>query len=264
MTKKLLQGFKVTDRLLGLIVPLLVLIIWQVTVSRHVFSELILVPPLTIPDTFMYLFRSGDLISHIFVSLNRVFLGFLVGASAGFVLGFGMGFSPVMSRTIKPLVKALQQVPEFAWMPLIILLFGIDELPKIIFIAIGAFYPMLFNTYQGVSSVPTSYHELAKVFDYNSHRYFLKVLIPSALPSIITGIRHSLGMAWIFVVGAELFGTDNGIGYIMIQGRQLFQIDVVMAALIVIGILGFTLNYVLQIIEQFLLRGRVSFDGGPA
>lgn len=261
MSKKYIQRLKLTDRFLGFIVPLLILAVWQGAVWQHVFSELILVPPITLLNTLIELARSGDLTSNILASLNRVFIGFLLGGSAGFILGVGMGLSPFINRALGPFVKAFQQVPEYAWMPLIILLFGIDELPKIIFIAIGAFYPMVFNTYQGVSGVPREYYELARVFDYKNLRYIAKIVIPSALPSIITGIRLSLGLSWIFVVGAELFGTESGVGFLMILGRQLFQIDVVMAGLVVIGTLGFILNAILQIIEKQLLRGRASFEG---
>lgn len=123
---------------------------------------------------------------------------------------------------------------------------------------------MIFNTYQGVSGVPEKYHELARVFDYKSFRYLSKVIIPSALPSIITGIRLSIGLSWMFLVGAELFGTESGVGFLMIMGRQMFQIDVVMAGLVVIGTLGLIINTLLKKFEQFVLRGRVSFDGGAA
>lgn len=262
MSLNFLQRFKVKDKLLGLIVPLFVLALWQGAVSQHLFSELLLVPPLTLLDTLIELFRTGDLISNIQVSLTRVFLGFLLGASAGFILGAGMGLSPIINRALGPLVKVLQQVPELAWMPMIILLFGIDEFARIFFIAIGAFYPMIFNTYQGVSGVPEKYHELARVFDYKSFRYLSKIIIPSALPSIITGIRLSIGLSWMFLVGAELFGTESGVGFLMIMGRQMFQIDVVMAGLVVIGSLGLIINTLLKKFEEYVLRGRVSFDGG--
>ena len=264
MIKKIFKRLGLKDKLLGLIVPFLLLIIWQGAVTKHLFSELLVVPPLTLLNTLIELAKSGDLSSNILASLNRVLIGFLIGASGGFILGIAMGLSPIINRTLSPLVKALQQVPEFAWMPVIILLFGIDEFAKNIFIAIGAFYPMLFNTYLGVSGVPDKYHELAQVYQYKSHRYLAKVILPSALPSIITGIRLSLGLSWVFVVGAEFFGTEAGVGFMMISGRQLFQIDVVMAGLVVIGTIGFLLNYVLQLLEKKLSGGRVAFDGGIA
>jgi sulfonate transport system permease protein len=264
MKKRLLQRLGLKDKLLALIVPLLVLIAWQSAVSQHLFSELILTPPLTLVNTLVELARSGELTTNILASLKRVVTGFLLGASSGFILGVVMALSPVMKRVLAPLVKALQQVPEFAWMPLIILWFGIDEFPKILFVAIGAFYPMVFNTYQGVSGVPEKYHELARVFDYKSFRYMAKVIIPSALPSIITGIRLSLGLSWMFVVGAELFGSDSGVGYMMTWGRQLFQIDIVIAGLVVIGTIGFIMNALLQVAENRFLQWRTPVDRRPA
>lgn len=264
MGHSILHHLKLKDRFLGVIVPILVVVVWQIAVKQHLFSELLLVPPLTVLNTLIELAASGDLTTNVLASMSRVLLGFMVGGFSGFILGASMGLSPVINRMLGPLIKSLQQVPEFAWMPMIILLFGVEELPKVLFIAIGAFYPMLFNTYQGVSGVPKKYYELAQVFDYKTPRYLLKVVIPSALPSIITGIRMSLGLSWMFVVGAELFGTESGVGFMLSWGRQLFQIDVVIAALIVTGLIGFVLNSVLQIIEKNLLRWQVSYDGGNA
>ena len=261
MSKSFLQRVALKDKLLALIFPALVLIVWQSAVSRHLYSELILTPPLTLVHTILDLARSGDLSVNILASLKRVVIGFLLGASSGFLSGVAMALSPFMRRGLAPLLKALQQVPEFAWMPLIILWFGIDEFPKIIFVAIGAFYPMVFNTYQGVSGVPQKYHELAQVFDYKSYRYLTRIIIPSALPSIITGIRLSLGLSWMFVVGAELFGSDAGVGYMMTWGRQLFQIDIVIAGLVVIGTIGFIMNAILQAAEQRFLGWRVPVEG---
>jgi sulfonate transport system permease protein len=262
MSIKGLKRIAWKEKLLALIVPILVLTAWQTAVSLQLFSDLILVPPLAVLNTLLDLARSGDLGNNILMSMKRVVLGFIIGSSLGFVLGLFMGLSSFMDRLVGPLVKACKQVPQFAWMPLIILLFGVDELSKVVFIAIGAFYPMIFNTYEGVSGVPKEYRELARVFDYNGHRFLTRVIIPGALPSIITGLRISLGLSWMFVVGSELFGSESGIGYLMVWARQLFQIDIVMAALLVIGIIGFLMNAILQLIEKRLLRWRVSFDGG--
>ena len=261
MSKSLLKRFEWKDKLLALIVPLLVLVAWQSAVSLQLFSEMILVPPLTVMNTLVDLARTGDLTNNIISSLKRVLSGFLLGASTGFFLGLLMGLSPLLDRLVGPLIKACKQVPQFALMPLIILWFGIDEVSKVVFISIGAFFPMVFNTYQGVSGVPKKYRELARVFNYKSFRYLTKVILPGALPSIITGVRHSLGLSWMFVVGAELFGSESGVGYMMVWARQLFQIDIVMAGLFVIGIIGFAMNVILQIVEKRVLRWRVSFDG---
>jgi sulfonate transport system permease protein len=264
MIKYVLKKFEWKDTLLGLIVPLLILAVWQSVVSLQLCSPLLLVPPLTLLDTLIYLADSGELTINIIASMNRVLTGFLIGASSGFLLGLVMGLSPFLDRFAGPLIKASKQVPQFALMPLIILWFGIDEVAKYVFIAIGAFYPMVFNTYQGVSTVSKRYRELARVFDYKGFRYLSKVILPSALPSIITGIRHSLGLSWMFVVGAEIFGADTGLGYMMAAARNMFQIDVVMAGLVVIGAIGFIINFILQVIEKRLLAWRFSADQGAS
>ncbi|HWQ25744.1 MAG TPA: ABC transporter permease [Chlorobaculum sp.] len=262
MSKNITDRYQWKDRLLGLLVPVLLLIAWQGLVNLKLYSDLILVPPTKVLSTLVYLAGTGELTTHILVSLRRVLTGFLFGASSGFVLGLFMGLSESTNRTLGPFIKALKQVPEFAWMPMIILVFGMDELAKNVFIAIGAFYPMVYNTYQGVSSVPNKYQELARVFDFKNIRFLSKVILPSALPSILTGLRLSLGLSWMFVVGAELFGTDSGIGYMMYSGREMFQIDVVIAGLVVIGAIGFIMNALLKMIENKVLVWNVSVEGG--
>jgi sulfonate transport system permease protein len=264
MTKIFLKRLRLKDKLLALIVPILVLGAWQYAVTQKLCSELILIPPLTLLNTLLELAQSGDLTLNILASLKRVLIGFLLGGTSGFVIGILMALSPVLNRVFGPVIKALQQVPEFAWMPLIIMFLGIDEFAKFFFVAIGAFYPMVFNTYQGVSGVPEKYHELARVFDYKNFRYLTKVIIPSALPSIITGIRLSLGLSWMFVVGAELFGSDSGVGYLMTWGRAVFQIDLVMAGLILVGAIGFIMNIILEIAEKRFFLWREPVDGRPA
>ncbi len=262
MSKRNFSGIDLKDMLLALIVPLFVLVLWQIAVSLQLFSELLLIPPVTLVKTLRDLAHSGDLTVNIIASSKRVVTGFLIGGSAGLILGVFMGISSFVDRFIGPLIKACKHVPLFAWMPMIILLFGIGELTKVVFLSIGAFFPILYNTYQGVSGVPKIYRELAQVFDYKSYRYLAKIIIPSAMPSIITGVRLSFGILWMFLVGAELFGSEDGLGYMMTWGRQLFQIDVVMAGLVVIGFIGFLMNYILGIIEKHVLRWQLSFEGG--
>ncbi|NTW52950.1 MAG: ABC transporter permease [Chlorobiaceae bacterium] len=262
MNKNITDRFQWKDRLLGLILPVALLFAWQGLVNLKLYSDLILVPPLKVVGTLVYLAGTGELTTHILISLQRVLTGFLIGASSGFLLGLLMGLSATINRSLGPFIKALKQVPEFAWMPMIILVFGMDELAKDVFIAIGAFYPMVFNTYQGVSGVPHKYQELARVFDFKNIRFLQKVVLPSALPSILTGLRLSIGLSWMFVVGAELFGTESGIGYMMYSGREMFQIDVVIAGLVVIGAIGFIMNALLKVVENRVLVWNVSVEGG--
>ena len=262
MSISLFLRFNWRGWLIGLIFPFTILAVWHEVAELHLFSEQILIPPFTVLLTLVDLFKSGDLNDNIIASLNRVLVGFMFGGASGFIVGLIIGLSPFMNKAFTPMIRALNQVPEYAWMPLIIMCFGLDEFSKIVFISLGAFYPMAFNTYQGVSGVSDKYRELAKVYDYKSYRYLIKVILPNAFPSIITGIRLSLSLSWMFVVGAELFGADKGLGYMMTMGRKLFQIDVVMAGLLVVGAIGFTLNCILQIIESRLLSWRVPFEGG--
>lgn len=249
----------VIDKGLGLVVPLFMLIAWEAATRLGIVPITLLVPPRQVLETFQSLVSAGELQDGLKVSLARVGAGFLLGASAGFLLGSAMGLSRTIERYVGPLFHSIRQVPLLGLMPLLMLCLGIGELFKVVFIAIGALYPMTLKTYEGIRGVPRSYVEVVRVFEYSRFKLLCKVLLPAALPSIIYGLRLSLGMAWMLVVGAELVAASEGVGYMMTMGRQLFQMDVVLVGVIVIGTVGFMLNQLFVMIETRYLGWRKAF-----
>lgn len=245
------------EKFRGLILPLVILIIWWIASDRKIISANIFPSPGKVIDTFIFLIRNGDLAFNIKLSMIRVMKGFTLGISAGFILGISMGLSKSIERLIAPLFHAIRQVPLLGWIPLIILWCGIGEISKVIFISIGAFYPIVINTFEGIRSVPKEYVEVAKVFEYDKLNLLRKVILPAALPSILTGIRFSLSVSWMLVVGAEIFTvTAGGIGDMMWEAREHFRMDIVFAGIIVIGIIGLIMNQFVELIETRLLRWR--------
>lgn len=241
------------NKLIGLIIPLILYIAWDY-LTRHELVPATLFPaPKVLFDTWWVMQSSGELALNMKMSLLRVGVGFLVGASSGFLLGTAMGLWKPVEQYLNPLFNFFRQVPIVAWIPFLLLWLGIDEWFKIIFISFGAFIPMTLKTYDGIKGVPASYLEVVRVFEYGWFRLLRTVVFPSALPSIITGLRLSLSEAWMLVIAAELVAAGEGIGNIMIVARRLFQTDVVLVGVIVIAITGFAMDKLLGLLETRFL-----------
>lgn len=247
---------KIKDKSLSFVVPLILLILWEIATRLELFPIQLLVSPKQVIFSFMDLLKQGDLIVHLKISLLRVIGGFLLGILTGFILGIAMGLSKRVEEYAGPLFNSIRQIPLLGWMPLLMLWLGVGESFKITFIAMGAFYPMALNTFEGIKNVPREYVEVARVFEYDKLRLLQKVILPAALPSIFTGIRLSLSMSWMSVVGAELVAASEGIGYLMTWSRQLFQFDIVMIGVIIIGVVGLIMDQVMGWFEVYFLRWR--------
>lgn len=240
---------------LGRILPPLsvqvaVLLGWHFLAVSGWFPPTVLIPPLTVLQTLRDLSDTGELWIHLGWSLRRVGVGFAVGGGIGFAIGGLLGVSKRFESWVGPTLDALKQVPIFAWAPLMILVFGIEESSKVAFIAVACFYPVLLATRQGVAGVQKRYLEVAEVFGLSRAQAFRRVALPSALPPIITGVRQSLGLAWLAVVGAELLGAESGIGYLMTWSRQLFQMDGVLGGVMLVGVVGIAINSALEFLER--------------
>lgn len=240
---------------MGLVLPILLLAGLEVVCRYEVFPPQIVVPPHLVLSTFLDLLNTGELQLNLRISVFRVFCGFLLGTSLGFTLGTLMALSARFERLMAPMLSGLSQVPLFGWIPLMILWFGIGETFKIVFISIGAFFPMLINTFEGIHGVPRSYLEVARIFEFSPNKLLSKVLLPAAVPSLFTGIKLSLGMSWMLVIGAELVAAGEGIGYMIVWGRQMFQMDLVFVGILVVGFIGYAMFVGINFIETALIRG---------
>jgi sulfonate transport system permease protein len=250
----------IKNRLIGLIVPLLILVAWEYVTRRELFSPQLLPAPKMLFETWWDMQSSGELAINMKMSLQRVALGFLLGASSGFLLGTAMGTWKVVEQYLGPLFNTIRQVPIIAWLPFLLLCLGIDELFKVVFIAIGASIPMALKTLEGIKGVSNSYLEVARVFEYGRLKLLRTIVIPAALPSIITGLRLSLSEAWMLVVAAELVAASVGIGNVMTIARRLIQTDVVLVGVIVIAVTGFIMDKVLSQLEPLCLSWRKNYN----
>jgi len=243
---------------LALVLPLVLLGLWHESSVHTWVSPQILPPPAVVWGTSIDLIRSGDTPNNLLISLERVGWGFLAGGSAGILLGIGMALSPGFRAFTYPTFNAFNQVPVLAWIPLLMMFLGIGEVLKIVIIAKAALVPMTINTFQGIRGIPEAHFEVAAVFRLNRWQVLRKVVIPAAMPSLFNGMRSSLTHAWLALVTVELLASSEGIGYQMVWGRQLFQLDVVIASIAVIGLVGLAIDLVFQFAEAHLLRWRRS------
>ena len=249
-------GRMAQDWLLPWLFPLALLLLWQLSAQYAWVPEQVLPPPGVVYDSFAVLLVSGELWDHLQVSLVRVFSGFGIGLAGGLLLGGAMGLSPTLRDYLFPVFKAFSQVPTIGWLPLLMLLVGIDEGLKFLLIAKAALVPVTINTCQGIQGVPNRYIEVAKVYGFTRWQLLSKVVFPAATAPIWNGVRYGLTHAWLALVVVELLASSEGIGYLIVYGRQLFQLDLVLAAVVAVCIVGFLLDKLLARSEAWLLRWR--------
>lgn len=238
------------------LLPALLLLLWWLAARQAWVPVLVLPPPTDVLEALQALLRSGELWQHTAVSVQRVLGGFALGAALGLALGAAMGLSALARDYLYPSFKALAQVPVLGWLPLLMLLVGLDESLKWLLVAKAALVPVTLNTMKGLENVPRRYVELAQVLAYSRWQLLSRVLLPAALPPIWTGLRYGLTHAWLALVVVELLASSEGLGFLIIYGRQLFQLELVMAAVLVVGLFGWSLDRLLAAIEAHLLRWR--------
>jgi sulfonate transport system permease protein len=247
-------GARAANVALPFVLPLGVLAVWQVTTAYHWLPVQILPPPAMVAGTLIDLARDGEIAANLRISLWRISLGFLTGAAAGLTFGAMLGVSRTLNLYLGPSFKALAQIPSLGWVPVLILIFGLDEIVKILIIAKACFVPIVVATSEGIRAIPQQYIDVAKVLRLRRRSMLLKLLVPAALPSIFSGVRLALSHAWISLITVEMLAATEGVGYMMVWGRTLFQIDIVIAGMLLIGAIGLALDTALVRIERRIKR----------
>lgn len=237
-------------RSVGIFFPIFLLYLWHVSVEKNWVNPLLLPAPELVWVALKELYQTGELWSNLSVSLSRIAYGFSAGILITLALGLTIGLSRTAEAYIWPTFKVINLVPVVGWIPLLILLVGIDEALKIILIAKAALVPMTINVFKGVRNIPESLIEVATVYQLTTWSKFKNVILPGAFISFIGGLRLSLASAWGALVAVELLASSEGIGYIMVYGRQIFQLDVVMATVVVIGMVGFAFDLLIRLLQQ--------------
>jgi sulfonate transport system permease protein len=243
----------------GLVIPLLLLATWWAAVRFGWSTSPLLVAPGKVWQTGVDQVLSGKVFAALGASLWRDLVGFAIGATAGLLFGALLGASRLAEKTIGPSFHTLKQISLFAWIPLLSVWFGLGDAAKVAFLSLAAFFPVVLNTFEGIRSVPPDLLEVARVLKFTRAQRWCKVILPAASPSIFVGIHLGLIYAWLATLGAEyLLVSGQGIGNLMIDGRENFWMDMVLFGVFVVGLAGFTLNWIASRIEARALawRGR--------
>ena len=236
--------------LLGLILPATLLAIWAWLAASGRFSMTQLPSPLAVFDVIGELLRRGELWWHIQTSLQRVLLGYLIGASIGITLGSIVGLSRFAYRAITPTVQAIRAVPSLAWVPLLIIWLGIDESPKLTLIAIGAFFPVFTTVVSGLQHVEKSLVEVGRAYGLHHVRLIAGIHFPAAAPQIFAGLRLGLAQSWMFLVAAELIASSKGLGFLLMDSQGTGRTDIVMLAIVLLALLGKFSDILIGLVER--------------
>ncbi|ABB12175.1 ABC transporter permease [Burkholderia lata] len=242
-------------RLAPWLLPALLFVLWSVGSARGWIAPQILPPPERVFDALGDLATSGDLVRHTLISLQRVLVGFAAGTLLGFATGVALGLSRTLEAYVLPSFNALVQIPVLGWLPFLLLLVGVGEPLKYLLIAHAALVPVTLSTLQGFRQTPPALDEVARVFGYTRRQRIVHVVLPAAIPTLATGVRLAFTKSWLALVVVELVASSEGLGYLIVYGRQLFQLDLVMAAVIVVGAVGLLINRLLDTLEARLRRG---------
>ncbi|MEN6443572.1 MAG: ABC transporter permease [Methanoregula sp.] len=194
---------------------------------------------------------SGNLVDNAVISLERVIAGFLVAAAIAIPLGIGMGRSEILHELFDSVMQLLRPIPPLAWVPLALAWFKIGLLSMVFIIGMGAFFPILLNTLDGVKGVKKTWIEAAEILGAKEHQILSRVILPGAAPTIWTGLRVGFGISWMCVVAAEMMpGTNSGLGYLIMSSYNWGQVPVIIAGMIVIGIIGIGFDYLFKVVDR--------------
>jgi len=243
----------IPDRPLGWIIPVSVLLVWEILARVGVLPPNWLPAPTVVGKTIYQLAVAGDLFKHGGATIARVAVGFLLGASAGTLFGGLTGYLPSARKLLDPSLQALRSVPSIAWVPLFLLWLGIQETSKIALISVGAFFPVYLNLSVAMRHVDPKLLEVGRLYRLSSFQMVRRLILPAVLPEYIVGLRSGLGLAWMFVVAAELLGASSGIGYLMIDGEMTGRAAVILASVILFAVFGKVSDSMMNVVGRKLL-----------
>ncbi|WP_151082112.1 ABC transporter permease [Nocardioides cynanchi] len=236
--------------------PVLIVAVWQLLSSSGVLSERTIASPNQIAHTAAGLVRDGTLGSATLVSVQRVLVGFSIGATIGVLLAVVAGLSRIGEDAVDPPMQMLRMLPHFGLIPLFILWMGIGEQPKVALIALGATFPLYLNTLAGIHGIDRKTSEAAQAMGLSWSQRIRHVVLPGALPQTLVGLRQSLGIAWLSLIVAETISADSGLGYMINQAREFQQTDVIVVGLVVYSLLGLATDAAVRYLERRALAWR--------
>jgi sulfonate transport system permease protein len=245
----------------ALLLPILILVLWQWLVNNEIYSASQLSAPLDVIAAGRELQDIGLLAPNVMASVQRVALGWTVGSLVAIAIGLAVGFSRPVEGFLGPTLQAFRAVPSLAWVPLFILWFGIGEAPKLILIGLGAFFPVYTNLVAGIRQIDRKLVEVGRAYGLRGWSLTQEILLPASLPSLLTGLRLGLAQAWLFLVAAELIGASRGLGFLLIDSSNTGRADILMMSIVCLALLGKGTDFLIARGERRLLRWSDTFGG---
>ena len=238
----------------GAVLPLVILAAWQAVTVTELVPAYRLPGPLTVLQAAAELIGRGELGLHIAISVQRVLIGFAIGAVVGLAVAAIVGLSRAGDALLSPTLAALRAVPSLAWVPLLILWLQIGEESKITLIAIGAFFPVFTTVAAALRHIDPHLVEAGRCFGLRGWSLFRTIQLPAVVPSVVSGLRLALAQAWLFLVAAELIASSMGLGFILNDSQQNGRVDRILLAIVLLALLGSLTNALLGLAEKKLLR----------
>ncbi|WP_019141587.1 aliphatic sulfonate ABC transporter permease SsuC [Noviherbaspirillum massiliense] len=242
------------DILTAWAVPVALLIAWQFAAHIGWLSSRILPEPLAVVRAGWELGASGELWGHLRTSAWRALSGFAVGGGLGLLLGLLTGSFRKAETLLDSTLQMIRNIPALALIPLVILWFGIDETAKLFLVSVGVFFPVYLNTFHGIRTVDQGLVEMARSYGLSGWALYRDVILPGALPSILVGVRFSLGLVWVLLIVSETISAQSGIGYMTMNAREFLQTDVVLVGILLYALLGKLADVLARRLERYWLR----------
>lgn len=247
---------------LSWIAPVLLIIVWEALAQAGWLSPQVLPAPSKVLRTAWKLTLSGALLTDLGVSLLRAAGGFVIGGSIGFILGTLVGFSRIAEALIDRSVQMLRAIPFLAVVPLVIVWFGVGEGQKIFLVSLGVAFPIYINTTLGIRQIDPKLLELGRVQGLSTLQLIKRIILPGALPSILTGVRYSLATAWLALVVAETVGAQSGLGFLAMDAREFLRTDVIVLTIVIYALIGVAADSIARLLERRLLAWHPNYGKG--
>lgn len=240
-------------RALSWVGPIVLVIVWEAAAQTGFLSPQVLPAPSKIVRTAIKLATTGSLFNDLGISLLRAIAGFAIGGGVGFALGILVGFSRLAHALIDRSVQMIRAIPFLALLPLVIVWLGVGEAEKIFLVALGVTFPIYINTTLGIRQVDPKLVELGRVQGLSALQLIRRIVLPGALPSILTGVRYALATAWLALVVAETIGAQSGIGFLAMDAREFLRTDVIVLTIVIYALIGVAADSIARLLEQRLL-----------
>ncbi len=252
--RRILPGPRWVRFLLGAIIPVAALGLWQIIIVLDVVPAYRLPSPESVWLAGVDLYNRGVLYQHVAISTQRVLLGFIIGSLVGLVVAATVGLSKIAGWLAIPSLGALRAVPSLAWVPLLGLYLGFAEDSKVVLIAIGAFFPVYTTVSAALRHVDPQLVEAGRAYGYTGTRLLGLVQLPAVVPSVVSGLRLALAQSWLFLVAGELLGASIGLGWLLVDSQQNGRIDRLFLVIILLGVLGKVTDALVGLLERYLLK----------